>query len=69
MSAEAVTKPIKTIRKKIAKTVDSNPAAAQSVRQNNENTHETVKELLLRRKVLEQDLTLLLKEIQIEFQS
>jgi hypothetical protein len=44
MSAEAVTKPIKTIRKKIAKTVDSNPAAAQSVRQNNENTHETVKE-------------------------
>jgi len=41
MSAEVATKPIKTIRKKIAKTVEPNTASV-SVRENNENSHEAV---------------------------
>ena len=40
MSSEVATKPIKTIRKKIAKTPESN-SSVQSVRQNNENAHES----------------------------
>ena len=41
MSAEVATKQIKTIRKKIAKTVEPNTASV-SVRENNENTHDAV---------------------------
>ena len=41
MSAEVATKPIKTIRKKIAKTIEQNTASV-SVRENNENAHDAV---------------------------